>query len=95
MQIDGASYICPKCGEEIETPTIEVRRDNKPPAKSIYVVEDPMERGPVVSQQCPRCDNTEAYRSILASQGDHAGVKQDRTVERYTCTKCSHTWLRT
>jgi DNA-directed RNA polymerase subunit M/transcription elongation factor TFIIS len=88
-------FICPQCGEKIETESIEVKRDRRAPSKPVFVVEDSMISFPIVSQPCPRCESTKAYRVIMTSQGEHAGIKQDRTVERYTCVECGHTWLRT
>jgi DNA-directed RNA polymerase subunit M/transcription elongation factor TFIIS len=86
--------VCPRCGKEFPVEEIEVRRATSDRAEPVYVVENAGGSSSVVSQTCPRCGNNEAYRAILTTQGEHAGVKQDRTVERYTCTECNHTWTR-
>ncbi len=86
-------YLCPKCGAEDEFDTIEVRRERRTRVEPVYEMNGSKTMSPVVSRDCPRCDSKEAYRTVLATQGEHAGVKQDRSVERYTCVDCGHTWV--
>ena len=86
-------YLCPKCGTEEEADTIAVRREKRPRVEPVYEMDGSKTTSPVVSRNCPRCDSKEAYRTVLATQGEHAGVKQDRSVERYTCVECGHTWM--
>ena len=85
---------CPKCGEEVALDEIEVRREARPSAEPVYVVDKTDDKALRVAQRCPRCGNGEAFRSVLITQGEHAGVKQDRAVERFTCTACHHTWTK-
>jgi len=60
---------------------------------TIYVVDNSLGGYLKVSHACPECGNPETYRLIAASSGEHAGVKQDRAVERYKCVKCLHSWI--
>ena len=94
LQVTGEGLTCPRCGFVSKTEVIEVRRNDRSTAEPVYVVEGPGEDDPTVSQTCPRCGYTEAYRMVLTTQGEHAGVKQDRAVERYRCAGCGHTWVR-
>lgn len=87
-------FTCPRCGYIEHIDVLEVRRTDRPSAEPVYVVENIGEGAPVVPQTCPNCGNTEAYRTVSTIQGDHAGVKQDRAIERFTCTKCHHSWTR-
>ena len=94
MQLHGYGYVCRKCGEKIETHTIVVKREKKQSVEPVYVVENHFIDSPIVSQQCPNCRSRDAYRELLVSQGEHAGVKQDRVIERYKCVECGHIWIR-
>jgi DNA-directed RNA polymerase subunit M/transcription elongation factor TFIIS len=92
MRTNPQGYICPNCGAEVEADAIEVKRERKSQAEPVYVMDGSKTINPIVNQSCPHCDSTEAYRMILTTQGEHAGVKQDRSVEKYTCVECGHTW---
>ncbi|UCH57268.1 MAG: hypothetical protein JSV18_08050 [Candidatus Bathyarchaeota archaeon] len=94
MDVSAIGYVCPKCGQEVEVESIEIRREKKESPEKVHVVDSSMSPSPKVNQQCPRCESTEAYRTVLMTQGEHAGIKQDRVVERFTCVKCNHTWVR-
>jgi len=95
MNTSPQGYLCPKCGSEIEADEIEVKREKKPQAEPVYVMDGSNTTNPIVNQTCPRCDSTEAYRIVLTTQGEHAGVKRDRAVEKYTCVECGHAWTQT
>jgi DNA-directed RNA polymerase subunit M/transcription elongation factor TFIIS len=87
-------FTCPRCGQHIETGSFEVKRPEKSAPEPVYIVDSDKSDDQTVTQSCPNCDSNDAYRTILTTQGEHAGVKQDRTVERYTCVKCHHTWIK-
>jgi DNA-directed RNA polymerase subunit M/transcription elongation factor TFIIS len=87
-------YLCQNCGAEVETDTIVVKRERRSQAEPVYFKDSSKTTNPIVNQSCPRCDSTKAYRMILTTQGEHAGVKQDRSVEKYTCVGCGHTWTK-
>jgi DNA-directed RNA polymerase subunit M/transcription elongation factor TFIIS len=86
--------ICPKCGHVVETDVIEIRRNGKGAAEPVIVMDSPERDASPVNQTCPSCGHAEAYRTVLTTQGEHAGVKQDRSVERFRCAECGHTWTR-
>ncbi|UCD45401.1 MAG: hypothetical protein JSV27_02575 [Candidatus Bathyarchaeota archaeon] len=83
--------VCPRCGLAASDTEIEVRTTREQLVDPVIVVEDVVD-APTVSQTCPECGHTEAHRVVRTSQGEHAGVKQDRVLVSYTCTKCRHTW---
>lgn len=94
MEKTARGLLCPKCGNEVQTDVIDVRRARGPPPEPVYVVEDSGDEGLKVKRTCPRCGNHEAFRIVFSTQGEHAGVKQDRTVEQFKCTRCFHSWTR-
>ncbi len=77
----------------VEADTMEVRREKRPRIEPVYEMDSSKSTSPVVSRDCPLCDSKEAYRTVRVTQGEHAGVKQDRSVERYTCVECGHSWV--
>ena len=87
-------FICPRCGHNIETDSFDVKRPEKTAPEPIYILDSKKSQDRTVTQSCPNCNSNEAYRTILTTQGEHAGVKQDRTIERYTCVKCHNTWIK-
>jgi len=93
MGTTAQGYLCPKCGAESEVNNIEVRRQRRPRVEPVYEMKGSKTTSPAVNRDCPRCDSKKAYRTVLATQGEHAGVKQDRSVERYTCVECGHSWV--
>ena len=94
MGTTAQGYLCPKCGVEVEADTIEFNRERRPRAEPVYEMKGSKTMSPVVNRDCPRCDSKEAYKMVLTTQGEHAGVKQDRSVERYTCVECGHSWVK-
>jgi DNA-directed RNA polymerase subunit M/transcription elongation factor TFIIS len=89
-------YVCLKCRKSISVKGIDkivktVTSDLEP----IYVIEDSMKDVSEVSQTCPRCGKKQALRWLLTFSGEHAGIKQERTVEHYKCVECKNTWTET
>ena len=93
MKTNNQGYICPRCGAEVEEDFIEVTRERRTRAEPVYDMSDSKSTGHIVNRDCPKCDSKEAYRTVRETQGEHAGVKQDRSVERYTCVECGHSWV--
>ncbi|MCW3991024.1 MAG: hypothetical protein NWE88_13240 [Candidatus Bathyarchaeota archaeon] len=93
METTPQGYLCPKCGAEVDANTLEIRREKRPRAEPVYEMDSSKSTSPVVSRNCPLCDSKEAHRTVRATQGEHAGVKQDRSLERYTCVECGHSWV--
>lgn len=84
-------YVCSKCGQQIRTEIIDVVKIKA--ADNPTAVLDVSELGFMkVSETCPRCGNNEAFHSVGLISGEHAGVRQERTVERFACTECGHSW---
>jgi len=94
LQASSEGLICPKCGYVAETDVIEIKRNGKEVVASVYVVDSSDKDAFLVNQTCPSCNHAEAYRTVLMTQGEHAGVKQDRSVKRYRCAECGHIWIR-
>ena len=84
-------YVCTKCRRETKVEIVEVtklRQAEKPtdildPTRLEYLK---------VNETCPKCGNNEAFHSLGFISGEHAGVRQERAMERFTCTKCGHSW---
>lgn len=93
MGTTSQGYLCLRCGAEMEADTMEVRREKRSRIEPVYEMDSSKTTSPVVSRDCPLCDSKEAYRTVRVTQGEHAGVKQDRSVERYTCVECGHSWV--
>lgn len=45
-----------------------------------------------VSRECPECGNDEAFHWVSTLSGEHAGIRRERTIEHFRCTRCSHSW---
>ena len=93
MGTTAQGYLCSKCGSIAGNAIIEVRRERRPRVKPVYAMEGTKAMKPIVNRDCPRCDSKEVYMTVLATQGEHAGVKQDRSFEKYTCVECCYIWV--
>ena len=85
-------FECPRCGFEVHPDVIEIRIGSEEEPEPVYVMsglDDTMK----VNQICPRCNHHLAYRQITVVIGEHAGVKTDRSVEKFRCADCGHTWV--
>lgn len=60
----------------------------------VYVVDSSKDKYVKVSQECPKCGYKEAFHWFSVVSGEHAGVRRERTIEHFKCTKCSHTWTK-
>jgi DNA-directed RNA polymerase subunit M/transcription elongation factor TFIIS len=88
-------YLCPRCGNEKLVDIYEVKLGQRSRAEPVYTIDTTTISNPTVNQECPSCASLEAYKVVLSTQGEHAGVKQDRFVERYTCVECGYSWIKT
>jgi DNA-directed RNA polymerase subunit M/transcription elongation factor TFIIS len=84
-------YVCTKCGNQMQAEMAEVVKIQAPD-KPAVAVETSGPEYMKVAETCPRCGNGEAFHSLGLITGEHAGVRQERTLERFTCTKCGHSW---
>lgn len=89
-------FLCRKCGNMIpakaRTETEDMKEIER--SSSIYIVNGSEEEHAKVSQVCPKCGNGEAFRWFSGVSGEHAGIRRERTVEHFKCTKCSHSWTK-
>lgn len=90
-------FECRKCGNVVHVSTgIQTKNMKKiERSSSIYVVDSSEDEYVKVSQVCPKCGNEEAFRWFSGISGEHAGIRRERTVEHFRCTKCSHSWSKT
>lgn len=89
-----AGFECTKCGNKILTETVDVKTMDQNSVPPIEVAIDSTDAQSEVTETCPLCGNSRALHSILFISGEHAGVRQERAIERFTCTKCRHQWTK-
>ncbi len=58
----------------------------------IYIVDESKEDHSMVTRTCSECGNDKAFHWFSRISGEHAGIRRERTVEHFKCTKCSHSW---
>lgn len=88
-------FSCPKCGNEAHDQVIQVRRIDRRDSSPVDVVDNSEAEYVKVRETCPQCGNSEAFRTVSVVSGEHAGIRQERSIERLKCTKCQHSWSRT
>jgi len=84
--------VCTKCGHQIKTELVDVVKINSLSSSPVDVLDTSKLEYRKVARACPRCGNAEAYHSLGLVSGEHAGVRQERSMERFTCTKCGYSW---
>jgi len=84
-------YVCTKCGNETKTEIVEVTKI-QPTGKATDVIDPSKLEYLRVTETCPKCGNDEAFHTLGFISGEHAGVRQERAMEKFTCTKCGHSW---
>jgi len=88
-------FLCRKCGNlvhaRIQTNDMKIMDRSS----SIHIVDGSEDEYVKVSQECPKCGNPEAFRWFSGVSGEHAGIRRERTVEHFKCTRCSHLWSKT
>jgi len=92
MRGTNQGLICTKCGNQVKTEIVDVVRINSKSSSSVDVVDSSKMEYKKIAKTCPRCGNGEAFHSLGLVTGEHAGVRQERSMERFTCTKCGHSW---
>jgi DNA-directed RNA polymerase subunit M/transcription elongation factor TFIIS len=92
MQQSNVGYECPRCGWEKKARVIEIKTGPTTEAEPVYVMSG-TENANKVTRTCPNCGYNEAYHNITVALGEHAGVNTDRSVERFRCVKCGHSWI--
>ena len=93
LKESGADLWCPKCGKVVKaSQKVDVKPRVKDKPDSIYVVDAAENSAPRVSRTCPECRNGEAYQWVSSISGEHAGVRRERTIAHFRCTRCGHSW---
>lgn len=89
-------FLCRKCGNMIHANAgMQSKKVKKIEHSSlVYVVNSSEDEHVKISQECPKCGNTEAFRWFSVVSGEHAGIRRERAVEHFKCTKCSHSWTK-
>jgi DNA-directed RNA polymerase subunit M/transcription elongation factor TFIIS len=92
MQATTGGFECPRCGWKKRADIIKVKTGPENEPEPVYVMSG---TGDAIKVQrtCPRCGNSEAYRTITVAIGEHAGVNTDRSVRKFRCTECGNTWI--
>ena len=86
-------FVCSKCGYRIKTEIVDVVKIESNQSSAVVDVLDPSKfEYRKVAEICPRCGNKEAFHSFGLVSGEHAGVRQERSMQRFTCTKCGYSW---
>jgi DNA-directed RNA polymerase subunit M/transcription elongation factor TFIIS len=94
MRHKAEGLVCPKCGKMIPPKPDDIGRNlKKETGKTLFVVEESKDKYMKIDHLCPVCGNGEAFSWSTTSIGEHAGVRQERTIEHFRCTKCMHTWV--
>jgi DNA-directed RNA polymerase subunit M/transcription elongation factor TFIIS len=86
-------YTCSKCGNKAQAEIVEVTQIGAAEKPTDVLDSSKLEYMKVV-ETCPKCGNSEAFHSLGFVSGEHAGVRQERAMERFTCTRCGHSWSR-
>ena len=96
MKETNKGFSCTKCGNLVTAAIVEVQQIEPPQGSPVDVVDEVKKQGEYakVSETCPQCDHTEAFHTLGLVSGEHAGVRQERSMERFTCTKCGHSWTK-
>ena len=85
-------FVCTKCGYQVKMEIVDVVKMQPESGSAVDVLDPSKLEYRKVVQVCPRCGNEEAFHSFGLVSGEHAGVRQERSMQRYTCTKCGHSW---
>ena len=93
MKSTKSGYVCSKCGNKTEATIVDVVKIAPPENPTVVLEADPSKLDYTkVDETCPQCGNSEAFHSFGLVSGEHAGVRQERTMERFICIKCGYTW---
>jgi DNA-directed RNA polymerase subunit M/transcription elongation factor TFIIS len=87
-------YACPKCGSIVlAKPEMQfLKEKERSDSGSIYVSGESTTDHSKVSRQCPNCGNKQAFYWFSGISGEHAGIRRERTMEHFKCTKCAYSW---
>jgi DNA-directed RNA polymerase subunit M/transcription elongation factor TFIIS len=91
MKMTKDGYVCSKCGNQMKAEIVDIVKI-KAADKPTEILDTSKLEYMKVNEPCPLCGNNEAFHSLGFVSGEHAGVRQERAMERFTCTKCGHSW---
>ena len=94
MTITKEGLLCPKCQNMVRAKSelqLEKRKQEKG-SDGIYVSAGSAESYSKISRVCPQCGNKVVFHWFSDVLGEHAGVRQERTVEHFRCNKCAFSW---
>ncbi len=95
MRKTGDGFLCPRCGNRVRSGAEEpVQPTREHDSGSVYVVDGSGQGEMRVSRSCPQCGNGEAFHWFSGVAGEHAGVRSERTVEHFRCSKCGFVWTK-
>jgi DNA-directed RNA polymerase subunit M/transcription elongation factor TFIIS len=92
MELTKKGYFCQKCNTTIPLEIVEEIKTNHTDSEPIYIVDHSLRQSRRVIRSCSHCGNNEAFYWTSQISGEHAGVRQERTVEHFQCTKCLYMW---
>jgi DNA-directed RNA polymerase subunit M/transcription elongation factor TFIIS len=94
MILSKKGYICSKCGTTIQATAryIEIEKLKSPESKPISIIDGSRMNFPIIDRICPNCEHLKAFHWFSTANGEHAGVKKERTIEHFICTECQHSW---
>jgi transposase-like protein len=84
-------YVCSKCGNQVKSEIVDVVNIKETDNPTVVLDTSKLEYMKA-AEKCPHCGNTEAFHSLGFISGEHAGVRQERTLEKFVCTKCGYSW---
>lgn len=89
---EGAFLICPKCGykKRAESPIPTSKIVERTPHESVVVIgkeEQQIRTMPVVTIECPKCGNNQAYVWQVQTRG-----ADESSTQFFRCTKCGYTF---
>jgi DNA-directed RNA polymerase subunit M/transcription elongation factor TFIIS len=88
-------FWCPKCKKHYPPETApKEKKAIKSKPSAIIVIDERHAEPTKVPVKCPKCGNDKAFYWVSSISGEHAGVRRERTVEHYKCTKCSYSWTK-
>ena len=84
---------CSKCKKLTQSATeARIEGFEKKEDTGLYVVDKSDDNLTEIRRSCPECGNSTAFRWLSKIAGEHAGVRRERIVEHFRCTKCSYKW---
>lgn len=92
MRGTSKGLVCSKCGHHLVAEIVDIVKIDARPNVSVDVLDTSKLDYRKIAKVCPQCGNGEAFHSLGLITGEHAGVRQERSMERFTCTKCGYSW---